>query len=163
MLQYSNCDNSNLDKMLFLKKSVLLRTSWALDNQWYVLGGAFCDIAMFLIYLWRTETRPFGSIRCILDNCSYNPKRFCENSWHFLSNLFCHDIWSKHVISNMGCIIYSSSNFMLETGLCYPNYLSDYLPPLSQPPSPSPPSQPQSPPPPPTVVSGPIWTNLVQN
>ena len=94
------------------------------------LGEPFAISRCFKFIFDGFKTQPFGSIRCILDNCSYNPKRVCENSWHFLSNLLCHDIWSKHAISNMGWIIYSSSNFMLETGLCYPNYLSDFMPPV---------------------------------
>ena len=48
--------NSNSDKpkkskswkTIFWTKSLLIRTTWQLGNEWDVIGMAFCDLAMFL-------------------------------------------------------------------------------------------------------------------
>ena len=39
-----NPDNSISDKT---SKSLLVRTTWHLDNQWDVLWAVFCNLAMF--------------------------------------------------------------------------------------------------------------------
>ena len=38
------------EKTKFLTKSLFVRTTWHLDSGWDVLGAAFCDLAMFLMF-----------------------------------------------------------------------------------------------------------------
>ena len=60
---WQNSTTQNSKSQILIKrkisdKSLLLRTTWHLDNRWDVFEAAICDLAMFLKLVLRTH-RPF--------------------------------------------------------------------------------------------------------
>ena len=68
-----------------LKKSLLVRTPWHLNNQWDLVGAAFCNLAMFSTVDVFTGYAPlsfqmcyqtFGALRCLI--------YICQHVWDYL-------------------------------------------------------------------------------
>ena len=75
-LSVAKLKNSNYDKSWFLtklKKNLLVRTNWHLNNQWYVLWVAYCDLAMFSSFLLSMDS-------CIAPNSTKHVGRVLSES-----------------------------------------------------------------------------------
>ena len=80
-LKNSHYDNSISDKT----HSILVRTTWHLDNWWDTLWAAFCDLAMFFSEIWKLPVCNFTVNQSINHSGTY-PSRCSTN--HSLSYVF---------------------------------------------------------------------------